>query len=406
MLSGRQGRILFRRVLSMPIDSLIDSVETPAFVYDEAEVQRVLDIAGALQEDTGCRMLYSVKPLCLVPLLEMMAPQLAGFAVSSPFEARLARSVLADGGAIHFTSPGIRPAEATELAGLCDYVAFNRLTQWRRHKSDFSGRTSLGLRVNPGLSFLDDERYDPARPHSKLGVPVDDLAVAGSNSDQLLRGLEGILVHSNCESTNFAELQETVDCLEDKIPHALARLNWLNLGGGYLFDEGVDLEPLRRILCSFRAKYGFDVFLEPGAAFVRSAGYLVATVLDKFASGGKDVVVLDATVNHMPELLEFDFEPDVAGHDEDGTWPYILAGCTCLAGDVFGEYRFNHPLEVGDRVLFLNAGSYSLVKAHTFNGVNLPNIYSMDELGKPRLLKQFTYDDYAARWETNVRRPV
>ena len=69
--------------------------------------------------------------------------------------------------------------------------------------------------------------------------------------------------------------------------------------------------------------------------------------------------MLDTTVNHLPELLEFDFEPDVAGHDEDGAWPCILAGCTCLAGDVFGEYRFNQPLEVGDRVVFLNAGSYS-----------------------------------------------
>ena len=390
----------------MLIDSLIDSVETPAFVFDEAEVQRVLDIASAAQADTGCRMLYSVKPLCLVPLLELMAPQLAGFAVSSPFEARLARGALAVNGSIHFTSPGIRPCDAGELAELCDYVSFNSLSQWRRHKPDFKDRTSLGLRVNPGLSFLDDERYDPVRPHSKLGVPIDDLADAESGGSHALAGLGGVLVHSNCESTDFSELRQTVDCLEDKIPDTLARLKWLNLGGGYLFREGVDLEPLCRTLCSLRTKYGLDVFLEPGAAFVRSAGYLVATVLDRFASGGKDVVVLDTTVNHMPELLEFDFEPDVADHDEDGEWPCILAGCTCLAGDVFGEYSFNHPLEVGDRVVFLNAGSYSLVKAHTFNGVNLPSIYSMDKLGRIRLIKQFTYEDYAARWETNVRRPV
>ena len=390
----------------MHIDSLIDSVETPAFVYDEAEVQRVLDIASAVQADTGCRMLYSVKPLCLVPLLELMAPQLAGFAVSSPFEARLAQGALAVNGSIHFTSPGIRPCDVGELAELCDYVAFNSLSQWRRHKPDFKDRTSMGLRVNPGLSFLDDERYDPVRPHSKLGVPIDELADTESGGSHALAGLEGVLVHSNCESTDFSELRQTVDCLEDKMPDTLARLDWLNLGGGYLFSEGLDIEPLCRTLCSLRTKYGLDVFLEPGAAFVRSAGYLVATVLDRFASGGKDVVVLDTTVNHMPELLEFDFEPDVADHNEGGEWPCILAGCTCLAGDVFGEYSFNHPLEVGDRVVFLNAGSYSLVKAHTFNGVNLPSIYSMDKLGRIRLIKQFTYEDYAARWETNVRRPV
>ena len=390
----------------MLTDCLTDAVETPAFVYDEAEVQRVIDIASMLQKDTGCRALYSVKPLSIVPLLEMMAPQLAGFAVSSPFEARLGRSALEQGGSVHFTSPGIRPREVGELAALCDYVAFNSLGQWRRHGPEFSARTSLGLRVNPGLSFLDDERYDPSRPHSKLGIPADELACAASGGNPGLAGLEGILVHSNCESTNFAELRQTVDCLSDKIPDILARLSWINLGGGYLFNDGVDLEPLVETIRSLQALYGVEVFLEPGAAFVRSAGYIVSTVLDIFASGGRDVVVLDTTVNHMPELLEFDFEPDVAGHYDDGARPYILAGCTCLAGDVFGEYRFNHPLEVGDRVVFLNAGSYTLVKAHTFNGVNLPSIYSLDNRGTIRLVKQFTYEDYAARWESNVCRPV
>ncbi len=390
----------------MKIDSLIDSVETPAFVYDEAEVQRVLNVASTLQVDTGCRVLYSVKPLCLSSLLEMMTPQLSGFAVSSPFEARLARSVMARGASIHFTSPGIRPGEADELREACDYVAFNSLSQWRRFGIEFAGRCSLGLRVNPGLSFLDDERYDPCRPYSKLGVPIEELASLARNDNVDLDGIDGILVHSNCESTDFGELRQTVDCLTDRLPNVLARLKWLNLGGGYLLNEGVDLEPLRRVIRTLQSQYEIDIFLEPGAAFVRSAGYIVCSVLDIFSSGGRDIAVLDASVNHMPELLEFDFEPDVAGHDDEGAWPYILAGCTCLAGDVFGEYRFNRPLDLGDRVVLLNAGSYSLVKAHTFNGVNLPSIYSLNSLGTIRLVKQFTYEDYAARWETNVGRPV
>jgi len=221
-----------------------------------------------------------------------------------------------------------------------------------------------------------------------------------------LTGIDGILVHSNCESTDFAELRQTVECLTDKLPNLLPRLKWLNLGGGYLLNEGVDLEPLRQVVRSLQAQYGLDIFLEPGAAFVRSAGHIVSSVLDIFSSGGRDIAVLDATVNHMPELLEFDFEPDVAGHDEGGSWTYLLAGCTCLAGDIFGEYRFNRPLDVGDRVVLLNAGSYSLVKAHTFNGVNLPSIYSLDSPGTIRLVKRFTYEDYATRWETNVGRPV
>ncbi|MCY4367024.1 MAG: hypothetical protein OXE17_12500 [Chloroflexi bacterium] len=389
----------------MHFSSLIDAVETPALVYDEGEVLRVLELAGSLQRETGCRMLYSVKPLPLPPLLELMNPWLSGFAVSSAFEARLARSVVGQSTSIHFTSPGIRPRDAFELADLCDYVSFNSLSQWNSVGSCFEGRASLGLRVNPGISFLDDERYDPCRENSKLGVPVDLLS-GMDNLEGVVGGkLEGMLVHTNCESTDFLELLRTVDCLERKLPVLLEQASWINLGGGYLFPEGVALTPLRMAIEHLRGEYGLEVFLEPGAAYVRSAGHMVSTVLDIFDSGGKRVAVLDATVNHMTELLEFDFEPDVEGHREDGEWEYLLAGCTCLAGDVFGEYSFDRPMEAGDRVVFKNAGSYTLTKAHTFNGVNLPTLYSVSPEGELKLLREFDYEDYAARWKTNASHP-
>ena len=371
-------------------------------MYDEMEVGRVLDIAKSLRRTTGCHVLYSIKPLCFPPLLELMAPKLDGFAVSSPFEARLARSILGDRGRIHFTSPGIRPGEAEELASLCDYVAFNSLTQWERHSGKFVGRTSCGLRVNPGLSFLDDERYDPCREGSKLGIALESLANNLGNDKAFLNGIDGALIHSNCESTDFRELEETVALLEERIPQFLGCLRWLNLGGGYLFNEDVDIEPLQRAIRVLQSNWGLDVYLEPGAAFVRSAGYMVATVLDICPSGHQTIAVLDTTVNHMPELLEFDFEPDIEGHTNDGQWEYTLAGCTCLAGDLFGEYRFNKPLSIGDRIIFKNVGSYTLTKAHMFNGINLPSIYSLGERGALSLLKTFGYEDFASRWNTHA----
>ena len=379
----------------MQITELLHSLETPAFVYDETEVARVLDVAQALRQPAGGRVLYSVKPLCLPSLLEFMAPKLDGFAVSSPFEARLARSVTPGPTSLHFTSPGIRPQDVPDLANLCDYVAFNTLSQWQRHAADFLGRARCGLRVNPGLSFLDDERYDPCRPNSKLGVPLEQLAALKPKDTA---GLTGLLLHSNCESADFTELEATLSRLTDHIPNLLRQVQWLNLGGGYLFPEGADLEPLRRVIQTLRRDFNLSVFLEPGAAFVRSAGYIVATVLDLFDSGGKTVAVLDTTVNHLPETLEFDFEPDVLGHVDGGEWQYILAGCTCLAGDLFGEYSFPEPLDVGSRVIFHNAGAYTLPKMHTFNGVNLPDIYALDRAGNLSLVRRFTYHDYASKW--------
>ncbi len=386
----------------MQIAGLLKSLETPAFVYDEAAIKRLLEYAQLVRSRTDCQVLYSLKPLSLPELLEFMAPQLDGFAISSPFEARLARSALdrreKGSGTLHLTSPGIRPNDVAELGKTCDYISFNSVGQWNRHRTALEGKVSCGLRVNPGLSFLDDERYDPCRPNSKLGVPLEEVTALAAGGRNPFDGLEGLLVHTNCDSNDFRQLEDTVDRLHTEVSGLLRRVSWINLGGGYLFDTSPNLSPLYRAVDFLQSNYGLAVIIEPGAAFVRSAGYIVATVLDIFANKTRNIAVLDTTVNHMPEVFEYDFEPDVVGHDDKGKWEYILAGCTCLAGDLFGEYRFHQPLEIGDQVVFCNAGAYTMTKAHTFNGVNLPTIYALTEAHTLELKKRFTYADYASRW--------
>lgn len=391
-------------------------LETPAFVYDERAVGQLLEYGQQLRADTGCRALYSLKPLPLPDLLARMLPKLDGFAASSLFEARLAREVMdgraAEGGgltgqkSLHLTTPGLRPAEVAEIGELCDYLSFNSLSQGQRHRAELAGRVSCGLRVNPGLSFLEDERYDPCRPDSKLGAPLAKVAEVAAAGSAELAGLDGVLIHSNCEATDYRELETTVIRLHQEIPGLLRQVKWINLGGGYLFGADIDLTPLYRAVRLLQDRYGLEVFIEPGAAFIRSAGYIVAAVLDLLVNGDKTIAILDTTINHIPEALEFDFEPDVAGHTEQGRYGYLLAGCTCLAGDVFGEYRFERPLAVGDRVIFDKAGAYTLAKAHTFNGVNLPTIYALTESGRLELKRRFTYADYAARWGAYAAHPV
>ena len=390
----------------LKVSDLPADLETPAFVYDEAAVRQLLGYGAEALARTGCRVLYSLKPLPFPPLLKLMMPYLDGFAASSLFEARLARAVLdygASGGvastkSLHLTTPGLRPADAAEIGELCDYLSFNSLSQGQRYRDTLAGRVSCGLRVNPCLSFLEDERYDPGRPDSKLGAPVETVAELAAGNPAALAGLEGVHIHNNCESTDFRELEATVDKLHQEIPGLLRQARWINLGGGYLFGADTDLTPFCRAVGLLQDKYGLEVFIEPGAAFIRSAGYIVATVSDLFDNRDKTIAILDTTINHIPEALEFDFEPDVAGHTDQGRYGYLLAGCTCLAGDVFGEYRFAQPLAVGDRVMFDNAGAYTLAKAHTFNGVNLPTIYALTEAGQLELKRRFSYADYAARW--------
>ena len=252
------------------------------------------------------------------------------------------------------------------------------------------------MRVNPQISFIDDKRYDPARSDSKLGVPLDDLITLLSNGARdTLAGITGIHFHNNADSTNFGQLLQTVEHLDLHLGDWLSTLDWINLGGGYLFPEDANLKPFYQAIDLLKSKHGLEVFMEPGAAIVRDAGYIVSTVLDIFISDGKQIAVLDTTVNHMPEVFEYQYEPDVMGHVESGKHEYILAGCSCLAGDIFGEYAFDEPLEVGSRVVFSGMGAYTLVKAHMFNGINLPTIYSLRENGELVLEKEFTYEDFA-----------
>ncbi len=389
----------------MQLTNLFANLETPAFVYDEAAVRQLLRYGELLRSRVACRVLYSLKPLGFPDLLGFMAPYLDGFAVSSLFEAKLARSVLGDRGAVHLTTPGLRPNDLAELGDVCNYISFNSLSQWNQHRYALGQKVSCGLRVNPRLSFLDDERYDPCRPDSKLGAPLEEVAALADGS-ACFDELEGLLVHTNCDSTDFVELERTVNRLDSKIGGLLRQVKWINLGGGYLFDNAGDLAPLYRTVQFLNSTYDLEVIIEPGAAFVRSAGYIVSSVLDIFANGSKKIAILDTTVNHIPEVFEYDFEPDVVGHDEQAEWEYTLAGCTCLAGDLFGEYRFHHPLKVGSRVIFPNAGAYTLTKAHTFNGVNLPTIYARTGPNRLELKKRFTYADFTARWGAYAGSPL
>ncbi len=375
----------------------LHSIDSPAFVYDETVIQYLLSLGDTLRRDAGCRLLFAIKSFSFIDALKLMAPRLDGFAVSSPFEARLARSAAA-GGSIHITTPGMRPDEIDEIADVCDYISFNSLTHWDMYKDRVAGRAGCGIRVNPQLSFADDRRYDPCRPHSKLGVPLADLAPAFKEAPQRFSGLQGILFHSNCDSTDFSELLSTVRRVCAQAAPVLSGLEWVNLGGGYLFEEASNYGDLIKAVDLLKSKADVEVFFEPGSALVRSAGYIVSTVLDVFPSGEANIAVLDTTVNHMPEVFEYGFQPDVVGDCDDGPHEYLLAGATCLAGDIFGSYGFDHSLQVGDKVLFNNAGSYTLTKAHVFNGVGLPSVYSLTAQGELVLKSRYTFDQYAARW--------
>ena len=386
-------------VLNQMFARVAESISTPAFVYEEEFIRQRSEHIRRIADKAGCKLLYSLKALTLPWVLELIGPHVQGLSVSSLYESMIARDSLKAAGTVHITTPGLRPSEIGKISEYCDYLSFNSISQWQRHKDDLAGNLEIGLRVNPGVSFLDDPRYDPCRAHSKLGASIDAVKEALSESSSASRGPSGLLIHNNCNSPDFQEMLLTVQKLESGLEHVLDNSKWINLGGGYLFDkDSVNLDAFYGAVASLKSKHGLEVFIEPGSAFVRDAGFLVSAVLDLIDDGGKAIAVLDTSVNHLPESFEYQWRPDILSDIEGGPYHYIIAGSTCLAGDVFGEYSFAEPLEIGYKVVMYGVGAYNLVKAHTFNGLPLPSIYSLDASGEIALKKEFTLDEQSQRW--------
>ncbi len=370
-------------------------IATPAMVIDQKTLEADLAAVREIADQAACQLLYSPKACALSDVLQSMSQKVDGFACSSPYELELIERVCGDAAALHLTSPLVKAETLEEFGDRLASVTFNSLSQWERLANMVATRTRQGLRINPQLSFVRDPRYDPCRRNSKLGVPVHDLAELARSDPGRLEGIDGLHFHTNCDETDFASLLATARHIEDVIPHVLERMDWINLGGGYLFTETNDLADFFDSVAIFRQRFGLDVLIEPGAALVRRAGTIEATVHDILDGDDLPIAVLDATVNHMPEVYEFQFEPDVLGHVAGGLHNYILAGCTCLAGDVFGEYAFDRPLAIGSRLTFLNMGAYTISKAHRFNGVGLPSIYLRRRDGSLKLVREDSFEEFA-----------
>jgi carboxynorspermidine decarboxylase len=369
-------------------------LDTPAFVFDVSTLQADAQAVRRAMADEDTRVLFAMKSFSLSAGLKTLAGEVDGFAASSLFEARLARQILRPHQTVHLTTPGLRTGEMPMLCELTDYVSFNSLAQWLRFRERTASHLNCGLRVNPGLSFVDDARYDPCRENSKLGIHLADLSALLRQAPQELRGIRGIHFHSNCDSQDLAPLLATVERLLDELDPLFDQIEWVNLGGGYLFSTPVNKPSLMRAKARLRERGPFQLFTEPGASMVRRAGNVVTSVVDLFQSGDSQVAVLDTSTNHMPEVFEYQFEPNVWGDSESGENEYLLAGSACLAGDVFGRYGFDEPLRIGARVIFPDMGAYSLVKANMFNGINLPTIYALNVDGTLEEVKRFAYEDY------------
>ena len=370
------------------------ALQTPVYVVDELALRRNLETLSGVQRRTGCHILLAQKAFSLFYAYPLIGRYLAGTTASGLFEARLAHEEM-PGRENHVYSPAYTPAEMAELVAICDHISFNSLAQLEAHRPLWQGsRASVGLRVNPEHSTQEGHAiYDPCAPGSRLGIRRCDMPA------RLPNGVEGLHFHTLCEQ-DAAPLVETFAAFEQAFGEYLPQLRWLNLGGGHhITRPGYDLAALEGLILSIREKYGLEVYLEPGEAIALNAGTLITTVLD-IVPGETPVLILDASAAcHMPDVLEMPYRPPLHGAGLPGEKPYTcrLAARTCLAGDVIGDYSFDAPPQVGDRLVFGDIAIYTMVKNNTFNGMPLPDIAWRDAEGGCRVIRRFGYEDFKTR---------
>lgn len=369
------------------------SFSTPYFLVDEKKLVKNLEILKQVSDRTGCKILLAQKAFSMFYAYPLLRKYLAGTTASGLYEAKLGHENF--GGETHVFSPAYREEEFEELLQYADDVVFNSPGQVRKYakKAKLAGK-SVGLRINPECSTQEGHAiYDPCAPFSRLGTTLENF------DEALLPLLDGLHFHTLCEQGADA-LEITLKAVEEKFGKYLSRMKWLNLGGGHhITREDYDVEALAEMVKRLKETYGVEVYLEPGEAVVLQAGFLVSEVLE-VVHNGMDIAILDTSAAcHMPDVLEMPYRPPVkdSGLPGEKVCTVRLAGPTCLAGDVIGDYSFDTPLKPGDQVVLEDMALYTMVKTNTFNGMPLPDIVWEGIDGKRKLVKRFGYEDFKKR---------
>ena len=376
----------------------IQDVPTPCYVVDEAKLIRNLELLKKVQEEAGCRILLAQKAFSMFYEYPLIGQYLAWTTASGLYEARLGREEM--GKENHVFSPGYREQEMDEIVSVCDHVIFNSFSQLKKYRDRCLGRTSIGLRINPECSTQGDHAiYDPCAPGSRLGVTLENFKKALLEDPDALEGVEGLHFHTLCEQ-NSDDLERTLRAAEEKFGDYIGQMKWLNMGGGHhITREDYDVELLIRCVRRVKDTYGVEVYLEPGEAVALNAGYLVTEVLDVVDNGIRTLILDASAACHMPDVLEMPYRPPLkdSGKPGEKAYTYRLSSCTCLAGDVIGDYSFDREIGPGDRLCFEDMAIYSMVKNNTFNGIGLPHIAVLSAGGDCRVIRSFGYDDFKCR---------
>ncbi|MDR2100080.1 MAG: carboxynorspermidine decarboxylase [Campylobacteraceae bacterium] len=374
------------------LESVIEEIQTPCYVCEEALLEENLKRLQYIKKNSGAKILLALKGFALQDTFYLVRQYLDGCTASGLHEAKLAREAFDK--EVHTYSPAFKDGDIDEIINISDHVVFNSFSQWQKFKPKALNRVSYGIRVNPEVSSAPVALYDPCAKYSRLGVTKKAF-----NEDSL-EGLDGLHFHALCEQ-NADALEMVLKGFERNFGKYIPQMKWVNFGGGHhITREDYDIERLIRLIKDFKKRYNdITVYLEPGEAVGWQSGALVASVLD-IIENDMQIAILDTSAEaHMPDTLAMPYRAQIRGACEpnEKKYTYRLAGNTCLAGDIIGDYSFDEELKIGDKLIFEDMIHYTIVKNTTFNGIKLPDLALLKKDGSYEILKRFGYEEYRRR---------
>ena len=376
------------------MNTLLSTLPSPCWLLEEKELQKNLELLLYIKEQSGAKILLALKGYALWKSFPLIKPYLDGCCASGLHEAKLAHETFSK--EVHTYSPAFKEEEIEEIATISHHMVFNSPSQFKRFATQaksINQALSLGLRVNPEYSESPKEIYNPCGLYSRLGTTLENM------DDSILQQCDGLHFHALCEQGSDA-LENVLKNFEAKFGDYISQMKWINFGGGHhITRKGYDVNKLIHLIKDFKHRFGVEVYLEPGEAIGWETGTLVATVLD-IVNNGMDIAILDTSAEaQMPDTIIMPYRADVrdSGKAGEKAYTYRLAGNTCLAGDIMGDYSFDAPLKIGDKIIFEDQMHYTMVKATTFNGVKLPSIAIHRLDGSVEVVRNFGYEDFKNR---------
>lgn len=381
-------------------ESVLSEVQTPMYIVEENLLRDNLSLIRDVARSADVEIIMAFKAFALWKTFPIVREYISSTTASSLSEARLAYEEF--GAPAHTFSPAYTDSEIAQIAACSSHLTFNSLSQYSRMSAKArhaNPNLSFGLRVNPEYSEISTLLYNPCAPGTRFGVSADKLPAT------LPSDIEGFHCHCHCESGSDV-FQRTLVHIEEKFSKWFPQLKWINFGGGHLMTrDDYDVELLVSVLNDFHKRYPWlKVILEPGSAFAWQTGTLVAQVVDIVEDKNIKTAILDVSFTcHMPDCLEMPYQPDVRGAEsvemeratEKNT--YRLGGNSCLSGDFMGSWRFDHPLEIGEKLIFEDMIHYTTVKTNMFNGITHPAISMLKSDGKLQKMRIFGFSDYKNR---------